>query len=297
MDRLTSMAVFVRSVELGSFTAAAEALNMSPQLVGKNVSFLEQHLGVRLLNRTTRHHSLTEAGRHFFERAKIILAEVDAAESFAEEARTLPRGRLKINAPVTFGINALAPRLYLFMQQYPDVSLELTLNNRMVDLIDEGYDAVFRVGVLADSGLMARTLAPYQLITCASPGYLAHAPALNHPDDLHHHACLIFTHTSLRTQWGFEGDGGLVTVPVSGRLMLDSGEALINAAKSGLGIAMQPSELVTPLIESGELIQILPGYTVPVRPLHVVYAPDRRLTPKLRCFLDFASEQFGSAVS
>ncbi|KAA8995898.1 MULTISPECIES: LysR family transcriptional regulator [Pectobacteriaceae] len=293
MDRLTSMTVYVKAVELGSFTAAANALTMSPQLVGKHVSVLEQHLGVRLLNRTTRQHSLTEAGHHFYERAKIILAEVEAAESFAEEARIIPRGRLKINAPVTFGINALTQKLPLFINQYPEITIELTLTNRYVDLIDEGYDAVFRVGELADSGLMARKLAPYTLMICASPSYLASASPLHVPEDLLHHECLIFTHTSLRTTWTFEGREGSISIPVSGRLLLDSGEALISAALAGFGVVMQPSELVIPHIEAGRLNAVLPNYTIPPRPFHLMYAPDRRLTPKLRRFLAFATEHFG----
>ncbi|OSM96533.1 MULTISPECIES: LysR family transcriptional regulator [Lonsdalea] len=297
MDRLTSMAVYVKAVELGSFTAAANVLTMSPQLVGKHVSALEQHLGVRLLNRTTRQHSLTEAGQHFYARAKIILDEVDAAESFAEEARITPRGRLKINAPVTFGINALTQKLPIFLNQYPDITVELTLTNRWVDLIDEGYDAVFRVGELADSGLMARTLAPYRLIICASPSYLASAPPLKVPEDLLKHECLIFTHTSLRTMWRFEGREGSVSIPVNGRLQLNSGEALIGAALAGFGVVIQPSELVIPHIASGRLTVVLPNYSIPTRPFHLMYAPDRRVTPKLRSFLEFATEHFGQETA
>lgn len=294
MDRLNNMSVYIKAVELGSFAAAAEALTMSPQLVGKCVSSLEQHLGVRLINRTTRHHSLTEAGRHFYERAKIILAEVEAAESFAQEVRITPRGHLKINAPVSFGVNALSHLLPVYLQQYPDVTLELTLSNRMVDLIDEGYDAVFRVGELADSGLMAKSLAPYKLLTCAAPTYLARSPALNTPEDLARHDCLIFTYTSLRNQWIFEGKEGRITVPVSGRLRIDSGEALIKSAIAGSGVVMQPSELVAPYIASGELVRVLPNYHVPKRPLNILYAPDRRTTPKLRSFLDFFTEKLGA---
>lgn len=293
MDRLTSMAVYIKSVECGSFAAAAEALKMSSQLVGKHVSALEQHLGVRLINRTTRHHSLTEAGQHFFERAKIILAEVEIAESFAEEVRVVPRGRLKVNAPVSFGISALAPALPHYLRQHPEVSIELTLNNRKVDLIDEGYDVCFRVGELADSGLMARKLMPYRLITCAAPRYLKAAPPLRLPLDLFQHECLMFTHTSLQREWEFDGPNGRVTLPVSGRLMLDSGEALIGAALEGFGVAMQPAELVNPLIKSGRLVQVLKEYSVPERPLHLLYAPDRRLTPKLRSFVDFAVRLYG----
>lgn len=297
MDRLTMMGVYVKAVELGSFSAAAGALSLSPQLVGKHVSALEQHLGVRLINRTTRQHSLTETGRHFYERAKNILAEVDAAESFAQEVHLKPRGHLKINAPVTFGINALAPKLHHYLCDHPDVSVELTLTNRMVDLIDEGYDAIFRVGTLADSGLMAKTLAPYRLIAAASPEYLARAAVLNKPEDLKGHECLIFSHTSLRTHWIFENRAGQVKVPVSGRLMLDSGDALMSSAVAGFGVLMQPAELVEPYLRSGNLIRILPQYEIPTRPLHILYAPDRRMTPKLRSFLDFSTQEFGMNIS
>ena len=293
MDRLTSMAIYVKAVELGSFAATAEAMNLSSQLVGKHIAALESHLGVRLISRTTRQHSLTEAGLHFYERAKIILAEVEIAESFAEEARAIPRGRLKINAPVTFGINALAPVLPLFLEQHPEISIEMTLTNRKVDLVDEGYDAVFRVGVLADSGLKAKALAPYRLLLCAAPDYLAKSGPLHQPEDLLDHECLIFTHTSLRTQWEFDGPTGAVSLPVSGRLQVNSGEALISAALAGFGIAMQPQELVMPHIEAGRLVHLLPEYSIPSRPLHILYAPDRRLTPKLRSFLDFSARHFG----
>jgi DNA-binding transcriptional LysR family regulator len=293
MDRFTSMQVFVKTVDAGSFSAAADALRTSPQLVGKHVQALEQHLGVRLLNRTTRRHSLTEIGKTFYERARIILAEVDAAESLAAETRAAPCGKLRINAPVSFGIHALTPQLTRFLAAYPDVSVDLTLTNRMVDLIDEGYDAVFRVGELADSGLMARRLRPYQLILCASPLYLAHAPAISHPSDLQQHECLGFSHTTLRTQWDFNGPDGLISVPIKGRLMVDSGEALCKAAVHGQGVLLQSKELVEPELESGRLMHLLPNYEPIGRPLHVLYAPDRRMTPKLRSFLNFAVDVFG----
>lgn len=172
MDRLSGMSIFVKAVELGSFSAAAEALNMSPQLVGKHVQFLEQHLGVRLLHRTTRRQHLTEVGSQFYERSRNILAEVEAAEALAAETRAVPRGKLRVNAPVTFGIHALAPVLPKYLNAHPEVSIDLSLTNRMVDLIDEGYDAVFRIGELADSGLIARRLGPYRLMICAAPSYL-----------------------------------------------------------------------------------------------------------------------------
>lgn len=293
MDRLTSIAVFVKAVDLGSFTAAAEALDMSPQLVGKHVKDIEQRLGVRLLNRTTRRQSLTDFGRTFCERARIILAEVEAAEGLAAETRAVPTGQLRINAPVSFGMKTLAPRLPEYMQAHPQVEVELTLSNRMVDLIDEGYDAVFRIGTLSDSGLIARALAPYELVACAAPSYLASRAPLQTPLDLTAHDCLCLSLTELRTQWRFEGPDGPVSVPVSGPLVADHDDPLLRSALAGLGVLLQPREVVREALEDGRLVPVLPGYGVPSRPLHVLYAPDRRVTPKLRSFLDFAVAAFG----
>jgi len=293
MDRLTSMSVFAKSVDLGSFSAAAEALSMSPQLVAKHVNQLEQQLGLRLLNRTTRRQSLTDAGRIYYERVRIILAEVEAADSLAAEARAVPRGRLKINVPVTFGIHAFAPKLPDYLARYPEVSVEMTLSNRFVDVVEEGYDAIFRVGELSDSGLIARSLAPYELVVCAAPAYLATHPPINTPMDLQHHECLAFSHPVLRSHWTFEGSDGKVVVPVAGRLMMDSGEALLSIAVAGMGVLLQPMELVRAELVSGRLVALLPEYKIPTRPMHILYSPDRRITPKLRSFIDFAVEQFG----
>lgn len=179
------------------------------------------------------------------------------------------------------------------MQAHPQVEVELTLGNRVVDLIDEGYDAVVRIGTLSDSGLIARTLAPYELVACAAPSYLASRPPLRTPLDLKDHACLCLSLTELRTRWSFEGPDGSVSVPVSGPLMADHDDPLLRAALAGLGVLMQPREVVREALEDGQLVQILPGYRVPSRPLHVLYAPDRRVTPKLRSFLDFAVAAFG----
>ena len=293
MDRLTSMSIFVKAVDLGSFSAAADALQMSPQLVGKHIQTLERHMGVRLLNRTTRRQSLTDIGRSFYERARIILAEVEAADSLVAETRSVPRGRLKINAPVTFAIHALAPRLHEYLRVHPEVSVDLTMANRFVDMIEEGYDAVFRVGNLSDSGLIARPLAPYRLVACAAPAYLASHEPIRTPMDLQRHECLGFSHTELRTHWTFDGPEGRVSVPISGRLMVDNGEALLPAAVAGLGVMLQPEELASAALESGRLVPILPEYSIPTRPMHILYAPDRRLTPKLRSFIDFAVAAFG----
>lgn len=287
MDKLAAMAVFVKTVESGSFTAAAEALSMTSQAVGKQVAALEAHLGVRLLRRTTRRQSLTEAGRQFHERCQIILEEVKAAETLAAVARGKPSGLLRLNAPISYGTHALAPRLPEYLRRHPDVQIDLRLSNRVVDLLEEGYDAVFRIGTLPDSGLIARPLAPYRLVACAAPAYLKTAPPLDSPQDLQHHECLIFAHTALQKTWRFQTPTGDISVPVQGRLQIDDNQALLHAALAGQGILMQPEESLTRYLADGRLVPILPNYPVPAAPLHLLHAPDRRMTPKLRSFIDF----------
>jgi DNA-binding transcriptional LysR family regulator len=294
MDRLTSMTIFARAVELGSFSAAAAVFHMSPQLVGKHVRMLEQHLGVQLLNRTTRRQHLTEIGASYYERVKVILAEVEGADSLALDARARPSGLLRVNAPATFGIHALTPRLVEYLAAYPDVQVELSLSNRYIDAMEEAVDVVFRIGELEDSSRIARRLAPYRLVLCASPDYLAAHPKLVSPLDLARHACLGFPYTELRTHWNFDGPDGRVTVPVANRLTIDSGEALLVAARAGAGLMLQPIELVAPDLAAGTLVRVLPKYTVPPRPLHLLYAPDRQMTPKLRSFVDFCVAAFGA---
>jgi Transcriptional regulator len=293
MDRLKSMAVFVKVVEYGSFSSAGEAMTMSSQLVGKHIQSLEQHLGTSLINRTTRRQHLTEAGRVFYERVKVILSEVESAESLVAIRQGAPRGLLRVNAPVSFGIHALSKSLPDYLMQNPDVSVDMSLSNRNVDIIEEGFDIAFRVGELPDSGLVARQLSPYRLILCAAPSYFNNRQKPRHPDDLRMDECLSFSFTEQRTKWTFMGPEGMIIVPVNGRLMIDTGEALLNAARAGLGLLYQPEELVKDDLNNGQLIEVLPDYPIPVRPFHILYAPDRRMTPKLRSFIDFVMERFG----
>ncbi|WP_416424955.1 LysR family transcriptional regulator [Pseudomonas sp. App30] len=292
MDRLTQMATFVKAVELGSFSAAADELKLSPQLVGKQVKLLEEHLGVSLLSRTTRRQSVTDFGRAFYQRAKLILADMEAAENLAAVTRGVPSGRLRINAPVTFGMRSLSPRLLEYMVRYPQVAVDLALDNDMVDLVDGGYDAVFRIGELPDSGLKAIPLAPYRLVLCAAPSYLGRRPALTSPWDLQQHECLGFAFADGRSHWSFEGPEGLIDVPITSRLTINQGDPLLAAAIAGLGVVLQPQELVRDALRDGTLLALLPQYQAPASPMHLLYAPDRQLTPKLRSFLDFATAAF-----
>ncbi|MGY2438413.1 LysR family transcriptional regulator [Pseudomonas sp. SDO52101_S400] len=293
MDRLTLMAVFVKAVELGSFSAVADELNLSPQLVGKQVKMLEQHLGVSLLNRTTRKQSLTDFGRTFYQRSKLILADMDAAEEMAAMTRGVPSGRLRINAPVTFGVSTLSPRLLEYMVRYPQVSVDLTLSNELVDLVEGGYDVVFRIGELSDSGLKALPLKPYQMVLCAAPAYLARRPPITTPLDLQEHECLAFAYSDGRSHIRLEGPDGCIDVPIKSRLTINQGDPLLSAAVAGLGVVLLPLELVKDALRSGTLVNVLPDYNVPVSPMNLLYAPDPRLTPKLRSFVDFARGAFG----
>ncbi|NDL63668.1 LysR family transcriptional regulator [Acerihabitans arboris] len=296
MDRLTSMAVFVKVADRGSFAAAADALNISAQMVGKHVVFLEDRLGARLLNRTTRRQSLTEIGLAFYQRCKIVLAEAQAAESVALELSATPRGQLRVNAPVTFGAYALTPMINRYLLAYPEVSMDLTLTDRFVDMVDEGYEAVIRLGALKDSSLAARELAPYRLIACASPGYLARCGLPRQLNDLEHHECLGYSFWSgpPRSEWQFIRQGEASQVRVQSRLQVNDSSALLTAALNDGGIILGAEVILRPYLASGQLLRVLPEYEAPSRPLHILFAAHRQLTPKLRSFIDLVVAEFGA---
>ncbi|CAH0225441.1 LysR family transcriptional regulator [Stenotrophomonas indicatrix] len=293
MDLIAPLRSFAKVAEVGSFSAAAEALDLSPQLVGKHVQTLEQHLGVRLLNRTTRKQSLTDFGQAYLARARVILEEVESAEQLAEIARGRPMGRLRISAPVTFGVHALGPAVVAYMQQYPDVQVDLNLSNSLVNVVEDGYDLVFRTGDLADSGLVARRLGPYPLALCAAPRYLAARPPIVHPQDLSRHECLGFAHSVIRTRWSFhDPQGGVLTVPVSSRFMVNQAEPLLTAAVGGLGLILQPFEMMAAVLASGELVEVLPRFVPVSTSINLLYPHHRQVTAKLRSFLDFCVARF-----
>lgn len=294
MDRFACLLAFVKSVELGSISLAARDLRLSPQLAGKQLRTLEDRLGVKLINRTTRSQSLTDSGKTFYERAKTILEELADAETLVTRTRSKPRGHLRISAPITFGSHLLAPALTSYMREFPEVTVELSLSNRPVDLIDEGFDVAFRTGDLPDSRLSTRRLRQFRLVLCASPSYLRNAGRPKTPADLQNHECLIFTHTALRKEWTFRGEEGPIEVAVMGKFTTDSGEALRAAAVSGMGIMLQPEELVIEDLKAGKLEEVMPSYRPEGRQLQMIFAPDRQMTPRLRSFLDFAVARFAS---
>lgn len=297
MDRLTSMGAFVMAAESGSYARAAERLGLSPQMVAKHVAALEQRLGARLLNRTTRRQSLTELGSAYYERCKHILSEAQAADSLAQIMNDTPRGKLKITAPVTFGSYSLMPFVTEFLRQHPEVEIDLHLTDRFVDLVEEGYEVAFRIGPVATSSLTARPLAPYRLVACAAPSYLTARGVPKIPDDLKHHECLGYAYWSRPAdrEWVFCKGSVVERVPVHSRLQVNESKALLSAALDGFGIVLGPEDFLAPAVGSGELVRLLVDYDAPSRQMHLLYTANRQRTAKLRRFVDAAFARFGDS--
>lgn len=293
MDRFTSMTIFARVVERGSFAAAAEGSGMTPTMVANHVRDLERHLKGRLLNRTTRRHSLTELGKRYHAQCVNILALLASAELDAREMQASPRGRLRVSCPVSFGTRALVPVLSQYLDRYPEVQVELSLSDRFVDLAEEGFDAAIRAGELPDSGLVARLLGYSPRITCASPAYLARHGHPREPADLLQHNCLGFMlPNGPEREWRYpRPDGkGIERIEARGRLDVNGGMALREAALAGIGIIFQPQMILHDDLEAGRLVRLFPDWPAPTSPVHVVYLPDTRMPPKLESFIAFLEE-------
>ena len=292
MDRLLSMEVFVAVVELGSLTAAAALHEMSPAMAAKHLKNLETRLGLRLMVRTTRRQSLTEAGQAYFARCKDILAEIRDAEQGAEAMREAPRGNLRITSTVSFGSFALTPVIADYLSTYPDVSVELSLSDLVEDLVASRYDLAVRIGEPADSGLIARGRGRYQMMVCAAPSYLERYGTPATPADLVRHQCLDFSYWSRRTGWRLgNGDGGETGYP-SGRFVSNNGQALRQAALAGFGIVLQPELLLADDVRAGRLTPILRPYWPAARPISLLYPKDRQALPKLTTFVNFVVARF-----
>jgi DNA-binding transcriptional LysR family regulator len=286
-------------VEAGSMTAAASQCEMSTTMVSNHLKALEQRLGVRLLNRTTRRQRLTEFGTAYYQRCLEVLGLVADSERLAEQALDEPNGTLRITAPLTFGTEKLAPALSEFALLCPRVKLDVMLTNRRPDLLENGIDVAFRLGNIEQTNLIARPLIDYNLTMCASPAYLARRGTPERPEDLRHHDCLTFAYPagddwhSVEKEWRLAGPDGEVTVAVSGPMLINSSAGLHQAARTGMGIVMMPDALVEQDLQDGKLLPLMPGYNPPSRPMHLMYAQDRYRLPKLRHFVDFAVQMWG----
>ncbi|HEX6958267.1 MAG TPA: LysR family transcriptional regulator [Ferrovibrio sp.] len=294
MEHLVDLAVFARVVENNSFSAAAAALKLSKSAVSKQVARLEARLGAQLLQRTTRKLALTETGRIVYGHAQRLLAEAEAAETAVQALYSTPRGRLRVNMPVNFGQMHVAPLLPDFLARCPELELELTVNDRRIDLLEEDVDVAIRIGVLADSTLTARRLARNRMVICAAPAYLRRAGVPMKPEDLRQHQCLVYSYLPAPEIWPLVNEAGAAAaVKVSGRLHANNGDMLRIAALAGTGIIFSPSFMVGADLAAGRLVPLLESYTPAPSGIYAVYPAQRYLTPKVRAFIDFLAERFG----
>jgi DNA-binding transcriptional LysR family regulator len=297
MDTLTGMRLFAEVVDAGSFSEAGRRLGLAASSVSRQVNGLEDALKARLLNRSTRSLSLTHAGEIYYERVRRILSEVAETNAAVAQLEASPRGLLRLNASVVFGRRHIAPHLAEFCARYPDVSIDLTMTDHFVDVIESGADVVIRVGGLSDSSLIARRLAPNRRVLVASQDYIDRQGAPETPEALGEHRCLVYKHKVSMAEWHIRDAAGDVTrVKVSGPLTANNAEALHSAARDGLGIALLPSWTVGRDVRNGHLIRLLPGHEADLSSeetaIHAIYPHARHLSAKVRAFVDFLVEKF-----
>lgn len=291
MDRLTSMSVFVAVIDKGSFVAAAEAMNISPTMVGKHITALESLLKTKLLVRTTRRQGLTEAGHIFYQHSRRIVGDMTNVESLIQSLNFAPVGMIRVSAPYAFGNHILVPLATRFLKQYPEIKLELVLADRKVNMIEEGFDFAFRIGDIMDEGLVARALPDYELMLAATPDYLAEYGTPSTPEDLQYHHCLGFNQRESNKFWQLIGAEGEENIPVVPRLMVNSGEGSKQAALEGFGIVLQSKITLEQEIRNGRLVKVLPHYPVPSRPMHMLYLPQKVPALKIEAFSSFIMEK------
>ena len=295
MDQFKEIESFVAVAQLGSFVKAADKLGMSKAMVSRHVSELEVRLGVRLMQRTTRRLSLSDAGADYLQRCVQILGELHDANAAVSASAVQAQGLLKVTAPLTFGIRHLAPLWGEFLRIHPRVELEVNLNDRMVDLIEEGYDLAVRVGQLASSSLIARRISGTRLVLCASPRYLQQAAPIRDLDDIADHDVMAYTYLATGEQWHFSGPQGARSIEVHPRLRSNSGDTCRAAALADQGIVFQPSFLVGEDLKAGRLVEILPQYAGPELDISVVYPSRHHLSHKVRAMVEFLGAAFAQA--
>jgi DNA-binding transcriptional LysR family regulator len=293
MDPLDGIAAFVRVVDSGSFSAAARRLKISKSAVSAQVQRLEERLGIRLLNRTTRRLSVTEAGAAYYRRCAHILTEAEAAEQAASALQREPRGTLRISAPDSFGWMHVAPAVPLFLKRYPDLAVDIGLSAAYVNLIEDRLDLAIRIGVIEDSPLVVRKLAPSRLVLCAAPAYLEAQGAPREPDDLANHNCLSASLLPWSNEWRLISERGEARVAVGGSFRSNNAEMLRAAALDGVGIALLPTWAVGEPLRRGPLRRVLPAWEPPASTIYAVYPGNRLMSMKVRAFVDHLARCFG----
>ncbi len=293
MDPLDGVSVFTAVVDARSFSGAARDLRRSKAAVSTQIQRLEDRLGVRLLNRTTRKISLTDEGRAYYEHCRRIMAEAKEAEEALHSRTSEPRGLLRVNAPMSFGVLHLGAAVAEFMDQHPELEIQLVLNDRQVDLVEDGFDMAIRIARLPDSSLIARRLAPCRRVVIASPSYWDRHGRPTHPDELLNHEALIYDYLAEPGVWPFKGPEGPFDVTVSGRLRANNGEVLLAAARAGLGIDYSPTFFCCDDLIDGSLEPVLGDFEADPISVYAVYPHRRHLTTRVRTFVDFLSDRFG----
>lgn len=295
MDRFAAMTVFARVVELGSFARAADRMGLSTSAVSRHVADLEAHLHTRLLNRTTRKLSLTESGHAFYERCVQVLADLDEAEQAAAQTSLVPRGTIKLTCGHSFGLLHLAPAMADYLAHHPEVKFDVSLSDRVVDLVEEGFDLGVRIGALGPANLIARKLGETRLVACASPAYLRRHGTPKTPEDLAKHNCVTYDYVPDSHLWRFRApDGAERAVTVSGNVHANNGDLLTRAAAAGIGIVFEPEFIVGEAIAGKKLVRLLPGYEPAPLGIYAVYASRKHLSAKVRSFVDFLAARFGA---
>jgi len=291
MDRITSLATFVKVVDCDGFAAAARALDMSPSSVTIHIRTLEERLGVRLLNRSTRKLSLTEVGQAYYQRSVQILADLDDADQIASTLQSSPRGSLRLNTAIPIP-SLIAPVITEFVRLYPDVSIDMTMTDRMVDLVEEGFDLAIRNIPIAVSSLIVRKIAPYRFVICATPEYFSTHALPQRPEDLSQHNCLMYAQSPWRNEWLLTGEGGEQLIPVSGNLRSNSAIALCAAALNGQGLLYTSSFIVSEHIKSGRLVPVLCEYLRAEYSIDAIYPHRHHVSAKVRTFIDMLVKHF-----
>jgi len=297
MDRWSAMEAFVRVVEAGSFVAAAERVGLSTSSLSRLVGDLEQHLGARLLNRTTRRLSLTESGQAYYERCVTLLADLAEAEAVAGQSAAHARGTIRLTCSYNMAEQQVAPAIATFAERHPAVKFELVVSDRIVDLVDEGFDLAVRVGQVGSDRLVARRLGSMRLVLAAAPAYLDRHPAPQAPADLAEHNALTYAYSTSPRVWRFTGPrGDTQEVRVAGNLHANSGDALRSAAIRGLGVLNEPDFLLDAALRSGQLVRLLPEYGGAGGDIWAVYPSRRHLSLKVRLFVDHIAAVFADAA-
>ncbi len=291
MDRLQAMHVFVRVAELGSFSAVAHQLGVARSVVTRQIAALEAHLGVKLMVRSTRRLTLTSAGAAYLEKCRVILTLVEAAETGVAEERQTPRGTIRVSLPLSFGLKRVAPLLLQFARRYPEVRLDMDYSDRRVNLIEEAIDLSVRITGKLGANEVARRLGTIPMCVIASPDYLAEHGTPRHPSELAHHECLSYTMVGAQQTWIFEVEGGPVSFPIHARLHANNGEALIEAAVQGMGIALQPAFIAEAALVSGKVITLLDDFRSPELGIYAMLPSNRQVPYRVKVLMDFLADQ------